>query len=102
LGRDRVEGRRIERHAHAALGAELVDQQRVCRALDVLEQQRRPAVLDDAVVDLGDLELGIDLRADANELTLALEQGDPLAQVTRGGHRRSVYGGTAIDWPRAR
>src|SRR5205823_9812449 len=55
-------------------------------AADILEQQRRAAGLDDAVVDLRDLELGIDLRTDANELSLALEQGDPLAQVTRRGH----------------
>ena len=90
---DRVERRRIERHRHPPLRSELVDQQRPVGALDVLEEQRRPAALDDAVVDLRDLELGIDLGGDAHELALALEQGDPLAQVTRRSHRRSVYGG---------
>ena len=86
-GCDVVERLRIECHAHPALCAELVDQQRPRRPLDVLEQQRRPPGLHRAVVDLRDLELRIDLGADANELTLALEQGDPLAQVTRRCHR---------------
>ena len=54
---------------------------------DVLEQQRGAAGLDDAVVDLRDLELGIDLGGDANELTLALEQRDPRAQVRGRSHR---------------
>ena len=58
------------------------------RALDLLEQERRPARLDDAVGDLGDLEIGVDLGRDADELTLALEERDPLAQVgDRRGHR---------------
>jgi hypothetical protein len=50
----------------------------------VLEQQRRSAALDRPVDDLGDLEIGIDLGGDANELALALEQRDPRAQVGRG------------------
>ena len=53
------------------------------RALRVLEQERRPAGLDDAVDDLGDLEVGIDLRRDALQLALALEERDPLAEVFR-------------------
>src|SRR5262249_27145186 len=77
---------------HPPVGAELVDEQRMLGAVDVLEQQRWPAGLDRAVVDLRDLEVRIDLRVDANELTLALEARDPLAQVTRRGHRWSVYG----------
>jgi hypothetical protein len=47
----------------------------------VLEQQRRPAGLDDAVDDLGDLEVRVDLGRDANELALALEERDPVAEV---------------------
>ena len=43
------------------------------RALDVLEEECGSARPDDAVVDLGDLEFGIDLGGDANELTVALE-----------------------------
>jgi hypothetical protein len=88
--RDRVERRRVEGHRHALLRPELVDQQRPVGALDVLEEQRRPAALHDTIVDLGDLELGIDFRRNAHKLALALEQGDPLAQVTRRGHRGSV------------
>ena len=70
-----------ERHAHALLGAELVDQERVGGAFRVLEQERRPAGLDDAVDDLRDLEVRVDLGGDADELALLLEEGDPLAQV---------------------
>jgi hypothetical protein len=44
---DAVERGRVEREAHAPLGAELVDQERVRRALDVLEEEcRRPTCLD--------------------------------------------------------
>ena len=70
-----------ERQAHPPLGAELVDQERVRGSLRVLEQERRPAGLDDAVGDLGDLEVGVDLGGDADELALLLEERDPLAQV---------------------
>jgi hypothetical protein len=51
------------------------------RPLRPLEEQRRAAGLDDAVDDLGDLEVGIGLGGDAGELALALEQRDPLAEV---------------------
>ena len=73
-----------EREAHPPLGAELVDQERMLGALRVLEQERRPAGLDGAVDDLGDLEVGIDLGGDAHELALALEQRDPVAEILRG------------------
>ena len=59
-------------------------------ALDVLEQERRPARRDGARDDLCHLEVRVDLRADANELTLALEERDPLAQVAGDRHRASV------------
>ena len=61
-----------EREAHAPLGAELVDEERVLRALRVLEEERRPARLDDAIGDLGDLEVGIGLDRDTPKLALAL------------------------------
>ena len=80
---DVVEPLDPEGEAHAPLRPELVDQERQPRSLHVLEQERRAAGLDDAVGDLGDLEVGIDLGADADELALALEQGDPLAEVSR-------------------
>jgi hypothetical protein len=86
--RDVVEPLDAERHRHAPFRAELVDQQRMPRALDVLEQQRGPAGLHDAVVDLRDLEVGVDLGVDADELAFALEQRDPVAEVGgRGRHR---------------
>ena len=88
LRADVVEPLDAEGEAHAPLRPELVDQQRVLRALRVLEEQRRPAGLDRAVDDLGDLEVRVDLGRDANELALALEQADPLAQVGGRGHRR--------------
>ncbi len=84
LGRGIVEPLDAERETHAPLAAELVDQERVLGALRVLEQQRRTARLDDAVDDLGDLEVGVDLGRDAAKLALALEERDPLAEVSRG------------------
>src|SRR5206468_2545065 len=70
-----------EGEAHSPLGAELVDQERMLCSLRPLEEQRRSARLDGAVDDLGDLEVGIDLGRDADELALALEQRDPVAEI---------------------
>jgi hypothetical protein len=75
-----------EREAHAPLGAELVDEQRVLRALRALEQERRTAGLDHAIGDLGDLEVGVDLGGDAPQLAFALEERDPLAEISRRRH----------------
>ena len=57
------------------------------RSLRPLEQQRRAAGPDRAVDDLRHLEVRIDLGRDADELALALEERDPLAQVAGGRHR---------------
>jgi hypothetical protein len=60
-------------------------------ALGVLEEERRPARLDRAVSDLRDLEVRVDLGRDAYELTLAVEERDPVAEVSqRGWHGTSV------------
>ena len=57
------------------------------RALRVLEEERRPARADGAVDDLGHLEVRVDLGGDADELALALEERDPVAQVGGRRHR---------------
>ena len=49
-----------------------------------------PARLDRPVDDLGDLEVGVDLGGHADELALALQEPDPVAQVGGRCHRRSV------------
>ena len=56
----------------------------------MLEQERRPAGLHRAVDDLRDLEVGIGLGGDPNELSLPLEQVDPLAQVCGRRHQARV------------
>ena len=85
-GRDVVEALDAEGEAHAALGPELVDQQGMLRALRALEQQRRPVGAHRPIDDLGHLEVRVDLGRDADELALALEQRDPVAQVERDAH----------------
>ena len=60
------------------------------RALRALEEERRAARLDGSVDDLGDLEVRVDLGGDANELALALEQADPVAQVGGAAMRSSL------------
>ena len=75
-----------EREAHAPLGAELVDQERVRRAGQVLEEERRSARAHGAVDDLRHLEVRVDLRGDADELAFALQERDPLAQVAGSRH----------------
>ena len=86
LRRHVVERVGAEREAHPPLRSELVDQQRVLAVLRPLEQERRAAGLDDAVGDLGDLEVRVDLGSDAVELALALEERDPVAQVRGRRH----------------
>src|SRR5207248_6302469 len=81
-------------------GPELVDEQRVLRALRSLEEERRPAGLDRAVDDLGDLEIRVDLGGDSNQLTLALEHGNPLAKILHG-HGASVWNLSRKEAPRA-
>ena len=107
---DVVEPLDAEGEAHAALGAELVDEQRPLAALRPLEEQRGPAGLDRAVDDLGDLEVRIDLGGDADELALPLEERDPRAQIAgrapsaaslvRGAGRR-LRAGAAVAGPLA-
>src|SRR5205823_12436234 len=77
---DVVEPLDTEREAHPPLGAELVDQQRMA-GLGILEEQGRAAGLHRAVDDLRDLEVGVDLGLNADELALALEEPDPGAKV---------------------
>src|SRR5262249_23901516 len=52
-----------------------------------------------AVGDLGDLEVGIDLSGDAHELALALEEGDPVAEIPHECllRARSQW----VSWPSA-
>ena len=87
---DVVEPLDAEGEAHPPLGPELVDQQRDAAALRLLEEQRRAAGPDGAVDDLGDLEVRVDLGGDADELALALEERDPLAQVAGESHELLV------------
>ena len=89
LRRGVVEPFHAEREAHAPLGSELVDQERLARVLRLLEEQRRAARLDGAVDDLGHFEVRVDLGGNANELAFALEERDPLTQVGGGAHPRS-------------
>ena len=86
LRRRVVEALDAESETHPALGPELVDEQRVRRALRVLEEERRPARAHGAVDDLGHLEVGVDLGVDPNELALTLQERDPVAQVSRRTH----------------
>ena len=97
---DLVEFFDAERHGHAALAAELVDEYFLAGvAFYVFKEQRRAAArvslrcffapvpsrhFDDAVSDLGDLELRRDFFADAAELAGFLECFDPVAQIVKG------------------
>src|SRR5439155_17828499 len=94
---DRVERLRAEREAHAALAAELVDEQRVTRPPRVLEEEGRSAGLDGAVDDLRHLEERIDLGIDLDELALPAKQVDPGAQVARGHEAESIPRAESLD-----
>src|SRR3954471_19355494 len=89
-----------EGEAHSPLGAKLVDQERMLCSLRPPKEQPGSARLDGAVDDLGDLEVGIDLGRDADELALALEQRDPVAEILHR-HVASLRRGKPVPRPRA-
>ena len=66
---DRAE--EIDQHRHVVAPAVRPD--------DVLEQHRRPALGQEAGLDLGHLEMGADRRCDPHEPALALEALDEVA-----------------------
>ena len=74
---------RVLPHAqrHPLRRAEQVAQQRHVMALGLLEQQRRPAGLQRAVADFGDLQMRIGLVGDALELADGFQMLDEVAQV---------------------
>ena len=78
-------GRVAERELGAARGAEQVGDERKVRALDVGEQQRRPAGGDHAAMNLGGFEIRIDRRGDLDEIAVAAQLIEERSQV--GEHR---------------
>jgi len=74
-----------EGHGHAALAAELVDEDLVAgMAFYVFEEERGTAGFGDAVSDLGDFKLRGDLLANALQFTVIFEGFDPFAQIVIG------------------
>ena len=67
---NRIELVSAERQQHASLRPELVDQKWDFRTLDVAAQQCRTATFERAIGDLRDLEIGIELLGDLDELAL--------------------------------
>src|SRR4029079_15135157 len=81
---DGVERRLAEGRRPPPLGPELVGEQRVLGALEILEEKRRAAGLDRAVDDLRHLEVRVHLRLDLDQLAGAAKLVDPGAEVGRG------------------
>jgi len=77
----RLGGVRSHAQGHPPRGAEQVAQQRQGRALDPLEQQRRPAGPQSAVTDLGNLQVGVHLDPDALELPEPLQLLDEIPEI---------------------
>ena len=100
LARHRVEALLPESETHAPLRAELVDQERTLRALDVPEEKRRAAALDDAVRDLRDLEVRVDLGLDGLFLLGGDEHCDNHTFIDHAaphGTSRELYKGVLAD-----
>ena len=72
------------------VAGERVDQHRHVRALRLLEQQRRTAVLHAAVGELGDLQVRIDFKRNALQFAVLFQRADEVAQVVIG-HKSSDY-----------
>ncbi len=79
--------------------AEGVHEQRKTGALDVLEEQRRPVLPDDALHQLGDLEVGVDRGGDADQLALALEGGDEVLQAGEWRHGQNLMCPVSVAMP---
>ena len=62
-------------------GSEKIHQERNRRSLRALEQERRPLFTNNALYNLRDFELGIDLDAHALELSLQFQKSDELLQI---------------------
>src|SRR6185436_16007405 len=77
-------GGAFERDLHALFAGESVDQHGHLRALGLLEQKRRTAVLDAAVGELGDFELGVHFKRDALQFTVLFQGANELAQIGIG------------------
>ena len=82
---DQLEWSRTERELGAAGAAEQIRRQPERRASDVREQQRRSARGDDATVDLGDLEIGVDRRIHRDDGRVTAEEVDEGAEVWKHG-----------------
>ncbi len=76
-----VHGLHFQRDLHPAHAGESVDQHRNRAAFGLLEQQRRTALLDGAVGEFGDLEIGIDFERNALEFACSLQCGDEVTQI---------------------
>src|SRR5579884_326464 len=81
----------FNRHAHAPLGAELIDENRNVTAFRIFEQKRRStgfsvlvAAFRNAIRDLGNFEHGIHFRLNSFEFAGAFERSYPLAKVVVG------------------
>ena len=81
--RDLVHVVHAQRPCHSPVGAVEVDRQGHLVTLDVLEEQRRPARLDGAVGDLGDLQVAADGLRDATEVALVFKEGDEFSEIAK-------------------
>jgi hypothetical protein len=67
-------GLRAEGALDAPLRAEEICDYGVAAALDVLEKQRGASALDDAAMDFGEFEIGVNFRFDSGEVVFAFEE----------------------------
>ena len=77
---DRIE-RVAEQETATVEGAEEVADHRESAALDAREEQGGALSLVDATLDLGHLEMRIDLDVDADEMAMTLEVADAVLQA---------------------
>src|SRR5689334_12676698 len=78
-----------KREIDAALGAEHVGDDGIATALHAFEQQRGTALLNYAAMDLGELEVRIDLRFDGDDLVFP---GKSIEECAQARMHSSGYG----------
>jgi hypothetical protein len=87
---DELLGFRAKREFDAFGSSEQVCDNREGAALDPVEQERRPMTLDNASMNFGDFEIGVNLCLNRDEVTFLAQDLKKLSEILDGHVRRAM------------